>query len=359
MSVVAHRFALSRPLPPTLGLGAFLKNTVCAIDGRAALLSRDVGNLDTVEAIRGFEATVGELLERLPGRPRAVAHDLHPDFHSTRYAYGLGVETVAVQHHHAHVAAVMAEHGIESPVLGLALDGFGLGPGNESWGGELLRVDRQGYARLGRLYRLKQPGGDAAARQPWRMGAAALHALGRDGEIATRFAAMPGAGVIARLLSGSVNAPETSSCGRLFDAACGLLGVRLVAAFEGEAPMELERMAAAPRVLDGGWRVDGDGVLDCRPLLDALAGMDAVDGANAFHGTLAAALVDWAARAARSTGIATVALCGGCFLNKVLTARVFDGLRSKDLNPLLPMNVTPGDGAVSLGQAWATAVARG
>ena len=347
-------------MPPVLGLGAFLKNTVCAVDGDKAVLSGDVGNLDTVEAIQGFEATVAAFMDALSAPPVAVAHDLHPDFHSTRFAREMGVEAVAVQHHHAHVAAVMAERGIESPVLGLALDGFGLGPGNEAWGGELLRVDAAGYERLGHLRRLKQPGGDAAARQPWRMGAAALHALGRDEAIAGRYASINGAGIIARLLAGNVNAPETSSCGRLFDAACGLLDVKLMAAFEGEAPMALERMVRTPQVMEGGWRIGDDGELDCLALLDALANLDdTAVGADLFHGTLAAALVDWAAWAGEKEGISDVVLCGGCFLNAVLSARVVDGIAERGLRPLLPKDVTPGDGAVSLGQAYAVAVARG
>ncbi|MBL6946597.1 MAG: carbamoyltransferase HypF [Rhodospirillales bacterium] len=351
--IIALEFDLPRDVPPVLGVGAFLKNTVCLASGKKAYLSHDVGNLDTVEAVCQFEERVSQIGRRTGIEPVAVAHDLHPDFHSSRYAVGLGLETtIPVQHHHAHVAAIMAEHGLEGPVLGLSLDGFGLGPGNESWGGELLRVDGQGYERLGHLALLKQPGGDAAARQPWRMGAAVLHALGRSDEIADRFSEISGAGVIATMLDRGLNCPPTSSAGRLFDAACGVLGVKLVAEFEGEAPMMLERMVDHPQIQPDGWRIE-DGVLNLMPVMDSLTKMEPQAGAELFHGTLIAALTDWAERAARDTGIRDIAFCGGCFLNAVIREGLADALERKGLTPRLARAITPGDGAISLGQAWA------
>jgi len=360
--LVALTVALPRPVPDGLAVGAFLKNTLCATRGAQALVTRDAGNLDTVEAVRMFEDMAEELLSASGFNPVHVAHDIHPDFHSTCYAEALaadrGIDTVPVQHHHAHVAAVMAEHGSEGPVLGLALDGFGLGSDGGSWGGELLRVDASGFERLGHLAMLMQPGGDAAARQPWRMAAAALHAMGRGAEIEARFAGQQGAGVIAAMLEKDVNCPTTSSCGRLFDAACGLVGVKPVAQFEGEAPMALEAMATAPAVDPGGWSIE-NGVLDTTPLLDKLSGLGAETGANLFHGTIAAALTDWVAGAAEATGIREVALCGGCFLNRVMTAALCERLDEMGLRPIQPMNLGPGDVAISLGQAWAAAMARG
>jgi hydrogenase maturation protein HypF len=360
--VVASEVALPRPVATVLAVGAFLKNTLCLTRGARALVSRDVGNLDTVDAVREFDDTAERLLD-LAGAPlAAVAHDLHPDFHSTRYAEALaarlGIGAVAVQHHHAHVAAVMAEHGIEQPVLGLALDGFGLGAGNQSWGGELLEVGPAGYWRLGHLAPLLQPGGDRAAREPWRMGAAALHALGRGDEIAVRYQHIAGAPVIARMLERGVNAPPTSSCGRLFDAACGLLGVKPIAAFEGEAPMELERLAVRLRIDPHGWRLAG-GVLDMRPLLDRLTDIEAEEGAGLFHGTLIAAMTAWAAWAAEETGLRRVVLSGGCFFNKVLTTGLVEGLGRLGITCLTARRLTPGDPAISLGQAWVVAMAAG
>ena len=355
------RVELARPVPPVLALGAFLKNTVCLAVDREAQIAPDLGNLDEPEALRGFHSAVEHLVARLGTPPVAIAHDLHPDFYSSRFAVELSEDldapAVAVQHHHAHTAAVMAEHGLSGPLLGLSLDGFGLGPDNESWGGELLLVDANGYRRLGHLARLPQPGADAAARQPWRMGAAALYALGRGDEIGARFADFAGASLIATMIERGVNSPLTSSAGRLFDAACGLLGVKLVAAFEGEAPMQLERMVTTPRVVEEGWRIE-QGVLDVRPLLAAIADREAVDGAELFHGTLIEALAAWVAAAADETGVRAVAMSGGCMLNRVLREGLLARLKESNIEPLLPIALSPGDPAISLGQAWATALGR-
>jgi hydrogenase maturation protein HypF len=359
---IAHRLPLPRPLPPVLAVGAFLKNTVAGISGTTALVSDDVGNLDTAAAVRRFEAAAEAMLALLPGQPVAVAHDLHPDFASTRLADRLaarvGCPTAPVQHHYAHIAAVMAEHLTEEPVLGLALDGFGLGDDGGAWGGELLLVDAHGYRRLGHLAPLAQPGGDRAAHEPWRMAAAALHALGRGDEIARRFPDRPGAAMLARMLAQNVASAKTTSCGRLFDAACGLLGVKPVTAFEGEAPMALEAMVTQPATDPAGWRIE-EGVLDLLPLLGRLPGMPAPRGAALFHGTLAAALAAWVAAAAEATGIRRVALAGGCFLNKVLSRDLVARLERLCLAVLQPRALRPGDTAVSLGQAYATALAKG
>lgn len=359
---IAHRITLPRPLPPVLALGAFLKNTVTALGGEMAYVSDDVGNLDTAEAVRALTDVAERMLRQLPSAPILVAHDLHPDFASTRLAEALAnrfcCDTAPVQHHHAHIAAVMAEYRTESPTLGLALDGFGLGDDGGAWGGEVLLVDRWGFRRLGHLAPLPQPGGDRAAREPWRMAAAALWTLGRGEEIAARFADRPGAAVLAQMLAQNANCRPTTSCGRLFDAACGLLGVKPVAAFEGEAPMALEAMVTQPEVDPAGWCI-ADGVLDVRPLLARLAAMPAEDGANLFHGTLAAALATWVVEAMEATGVRQVALAGGCFLNKVLTRDLVQRLETAGLTVLQPLRLRPGDPAVSLGQAWATAIARG
>jgi hydrogenase maturation protein HypF len=349
------------PPAPVAGLGAYLKAAVAIMADGWACLSHPAGDLGDVETRRAYDARVAEMLDHLGNTPVVVAHDLHPDFHSTHAARTLaartGTEALAVQHHHAHIAAVAAENGHRGPLLGLALDGFGLGPDGESWGGELLRVDGAAFRRLGHLRRLPQPGGDVAAREPWRMAAAALHELGRGDAIAARFADQTHAGMLGQVLARGVNCPPTSSAGRLFDAACGLLGVHPVADFEGQAPMALERLVRAPRVLADGYAIDGAGVLDALPLLDALSapGLSAEDGADLFHGTLAAALVDWAAGAAEATGVRVVGLSGGCFFNRVLTGAVSEGLRARGLTVLGHGAVSPGDPGLSLGQAWIAA----
>lgn len=355
-SAIAQIVPLPRPVPPVLAVGAFLKNSVCLTRGAEALISANHGDLGTPEAIAAFEASVEALVAEAGVTPVRVAHDLHPDFHSTRYALSLDLPAVSVQHHHAHAASIAAEHGIEGPVIGVSFDGFGLGPGNQSWGGELLKAEGAHYRRLGHLALLPQPGGDRAAREPWRMAAAALHRLGRGAEIAGRFRDIPASAMLGQMLDKRLNSPETSSAGRLFDAACGLLGIHPIAEFEGQAPMALEAMATRPEVLPTGWIVQ-DGVLDLLPLLACLANCtDPVRGANLFHGTLVEAMGQWICELAETAGTPYVVLGGGCFLNRVLTGGLVGKLTEAGLKPLLASKVSPGDAGLSLGQAWIAAL---
>lgn len=351
---VPEGIALAQEVPPVLALGGHLKVTACLTRGSEAFLSQHVGDLDDARTLGALEESLFHLEQVLAVRPVAVAHDLHPDFASTHLARQLGLPAFAVQHHHAHIAAVCAEHRHTGPVLGLALDGFGLGENGESWGGELLRVEGARFERLGHLAELRQPGGEVAARQPWRMAAAALHRLGRGDEIASRFGEVGPARGVAELLERGLRSPWTSSCGRWFDAAAGLLGVRLLTGYEGEAPMVLESLVRSPRVLEGAWRVEG-GVLELLPLLAAIEGQEPVVGAELFHGTLAAALVEWVVLAARRQGIGTVALGGGCLANRVLAESLLTALPEHGLRVLFPRQVPPNDGGLSLGQAWVAA----
>lgn len=351
------------PLPcakkPVLAMGAWFKNTLClAFDGQAHI-SYSVGDLDTPDACRAHEATATALLDLLGEKPHCIVHDLHPDFHSSRFAAALAhelqVPLLAVQHHHAHIAAIVAEHGVEEPVLGLALDGVGLGTDGTAWGGELLRVNGADCQRLGHLYSLPLPGGDRAAREPWRMAAAALHEIGRGEEIATRFSAQPGAQTVANMLQRNLNCPRTSSMGRLFDAASGLLGLCDKMEFEAQAAIALEQQAKAYGLvapLANGYRIEG-GILDFRPLLAALADCtNTAYGAALFHATLAAGLADWVTQAARQRGCNVAALGGGCFLNRVLTEALAPVLAAHGLQVLRAECCAPGDSAISLGQVW-------
>jgi hydrogenase maturation protein HypF len=352
--------------PPVLALGGHLKNTVCVTRGDEAYVSQHIGGLDNPATCAMLVEVTRHLLDILAVEPAAVAHDLHPDFFSTRHALELaahrGVPAIAVQHHHAHIAAIAAEHGLDGPVLGLALDGVGLGPADAAsgmaWGGELLRVEGADLRRLGHLRPLPLPGGERAAREPWRMAAAVLHALGRGEEIARRFPNQPQAGRMPELLSRPALCPLTTSMGRWFDAAAGLLGVREVMAYEGQAAMLLEGLAeqageVAP--MRHGHVLHADGRLDLLPLLASLADEpDPCHGAARFHATLARALVDWVMRAAEQAGLDTVALGGGCFLNHVLTRRLTALLQGHGMRVLTAAAVPPNDGGLSLGQAWVT-----
>jgi len=350
--------------PSVLATGAYLKNAVCVTRGDEAFLSQHIGDLDNAPTAHALEDATLHMLRVLDIEPERVAHDLHPDFHSTRFAAAFarerGLPAIPVQHHHAHIAAVIAEHGAAGPVLGLALDGVGLGPDGGIWGGELLSVDGPSMRRLGHLRELRLPGGDRAAREPWRMAAAVLDALGRRGEIALRFD-QAGAATVAQMLDRGFNCPPTSSAGRWFDAAAGLLGVRAMSAFEGQAPMLLEGLAdryGTVPPLDGGWRIDG-AALDLLPLAAELADLDdAPHGAALFHSTLVAALADWTTRAARDSGIATIAFGGGCFMNRILSSRLRDQLECTGLRVLEARQAPPNDGGLALGQAAVALIAK-
>jgi hydrogenase maturation protein HypF len=350
-----HAIKLAGEGPQVLALGPHLKSTVTMTRGNRAYISPHVGDLDTPAAVSFHRETAEAMQNMLQSRPEVIACDLSRDFASTRLAEqlseDLGLPLVRVQHHHAHVAAVMAEHRIEEPVLGMALDGHGQGTDGQSWGGELLRVQGATFERLGHLAPLPLPGGDRAAREPWRMAAGALHLLGRGEEIAGRFAEEPLATGLSQWLSGG-EVGTTSAAGRLFDAVAGLLGVCPRASFEGEPPMLLEGLVNGPLAGTGSYRID-DGVLDFVPLLSRLADCDDPTlGANLFHGTLIEGLADWTQEAASRSGIRVVTLCGGCFLNAQLARELPPRLEAAGLKVLQARAMPPNDGAISLGQAW-------
>lgn len=348
--------------PPVYAAGAWFKNAVCGIRAGEARISKVVGDLNTPDACLGHEAEADAMLAWL-GNPVAVAHDLHPDFHSSRraaeVASRLGVPAVPVQHHHAHIASVCAEHGWRGPIVGLALDGVGLGTDNTPWGGELLMVDGARFERLGHLAPLALPGGDRAAREPWRMAAAVLYDLGRGGEVTVRYADEAGAATVLAMLEKNLNCPRTSSAGRVFDAASGLLGLCRRMTMDAEAAIKLEQAAAMhiaahgwPAAMADGWHYAGE-VLDLRALLGALADeADAGQGAARFHATLAAALAAWCEQACAKAGLAAVAVGGGCFFNRLLSARLRETLEARGLRVLAPVKLVPGDAGLALGQAW-------
>lgn len=373
---------LPRPAPArVLACGAWLKNTACLIDGDEAHWSPLNGDLSDPAACARLDAAIEALRGRAGGALQAVAHDLHPDFPSTRAAQALaarlGVPALGVQHHHAHIAVVQAEQGLQGPLIGLALDGFGLGLDGSAWGGELLWVDGARWQRVDHLGPLPLPGGDAAAREPWRMAAAALHALGRGDEIAPRLAPAVGeaaARVVQAMLARGLHCPASTAAGRWFDAAAGLLGISLRQAHEAEAAMALERLATdylehhpAPPLPRPS--------LDLRPVLarllalaEPVAGAPAAtgpatagraarqaEGAALFHLALADALVNAAAQQAGRHQANTVVLGGGCFLNRLLTQRVSAGLQARGLRVAPPASIGCGDVGLALGQAWVAA----
>ena len=362
--------ALADDGPSVLALGGYLKNTICVMKGREAFLSQHIGGLDNAAAIGFLEETVGHLLAILDVRPDLIAHDLHPDFPSTHLALGLseklGIPAIAVGHHHAHIAAICAGHGVNEPIIGLAIDGVGLGPHGGAWGGELLYLDGANCERLGHLSPLAMPGGDRAAKEPWRMAVSALHGAGfgyRVGGWIKQYYPTRDPGPLLTMLARNLRCPPTTSLGRWFDAAAGLLGVRDLMHFEGQAAMELEGLAAQYGPVDplpGGYALREDGaILDFSPMLSALMGCkdDAAHGAALFHATVAAGLADWTIAAVNrknrpETKGASIAIGGGCAMNAVLMTALRGHVAAAGFEVLEARLAPPNDGGLSLGQCW-------
>lgn len=358
-----------------LACGAFLKNAACLFDTQAPgtpLWSAVHGDLSDPAACVALEQSVQALLAQASGPIDAVAHDLHPDFFSTHLALRLAQEhqvpAIAVQHHHAHIAAILAERGLNQPVLGLALDGVGLGTDGTAWGGEVLRVNGAHFERVGHLLPLALPGGDVAAREPWRMAAAALQACGLTAQIEPRLTPVVGtqaARTVQTMLQRGLNCPATTAAGRWFDAAAGLLGLSVRQEFEAQAAIALEQAAARHlqnhtlQVRASDWALTPSGQIDLRPLLlSSLIDVDvanpaAVDEAAArFHLTLADALCAHTIAQAQLHQLRDVALGGGCFFNRILTERIVSQLSHAGLNVLPAQKLSCGDAGLALGQAW-------
>ncbi len=338
--------------PSVMAVGAHRKTTLCITAGREAFVSQHLGDLESASTLRFFEETAESMLRVLQVEPELVIADLHPDYLSTRYAEETGRPLLRVQHHAAHLAAIAAEHHLRGRLLGVALDGYGYGEDGSAWGGELMLYEERRWQRIGHLRALPLPGGDQAARSPWRMGVAALAELGRGAEAAARFPGIALAGPLAEALGHPGAWPATSSMGRLFDAAAALLGVCLHQRYEGEAAMRLESLVRTVACVPGGYTIDA-GILDFRPLLGALLerDVDARRGAELFHGTLVAGLADWIDGAARTLGVTEVALGGGCLANRVLADGLGRLLRQRRVMTHFARAIPANDGGLALGQA--------
>ncbi|HUS81905.1 MAG TPA: carbamoyltransferase HypF [Dehalococcoidia bacterium] len=354
---------VKRALPPLLAVGGHLKNTVAVSRGTDVVLSQHIGDLETAKALFAFRKVIADLLSLYEVVPVAVAHDAHPDYLSTQWAKSAPYPAIAVQHHHAHLAACMAENDIEGKVLGVTWDGTGYGDDATLWGGEFLLGDAAGYRRVAHMRPFRLPGGEAAIKEPRRTALGLLHEMKAD------FDVLPPSGdaeslsdgdlrLIGQMLAKGVNSPVTTSAGRLFDAVAALLGIRSVCSFEGQAAMMVE--FRAERGVDD--RYDfalGDGeplVLDWEPLIrdivrDRDAGAPAGVICARFHNTLAEAIVEVARRA----GEPRVVLTGGVFQNRYLTERAFRRLESEGFRPFTHQRVPPNDGGIALGQVLVAA----
>jgi hydrogenase maturation protein HypF len=350
---------------PILAVGGQLKATFALGRGRQAFVSHHMGDLDHFDAYQAFVQDVALYEQLFRTRPEVLVHDLHPDYASTRYAQEYaarrGIELLSVQHHHAHLAACMAENGLTENVIGVSFDGTGFGTDGAVWGGEFLVGDYLQFRRAAHLRYVGMPGGEQAIRQPWRMAVAHLADAEADcPPLATRTLPMARK-MVAKMLERRINCPMTSSAGRLFDAVASLAGVRDAVSYEGQAAIELERLAlgVAP---DGAYpfavekaAANGLLVVDTRPLIRAVA-RDAGDGVEAgriarrFHSTLVEVVAVLCGMIRKTTGVDAVTLSGGVFLNTLFSSEACARLAGDGFRVYRHRRVPPNDGGLCLGQ---------
>jgi hydrogenase maturation protein HypF len=368
--------------PPTLAGGAELKNTFCLTNGRYAFLSHHIGDLENYETLQSFEQGIEHLQRLFRVKPELFAYDLHPNYLATRYilerAEAEGLTAVGVQHHHAHIAACMAEHNLpgDRPVIGLAFDGTGYGDDGAIWGGEILIADYVGYERPYHLDYFRLPGGDKAAREPWRVALSLLHESGElevrseklevrsgsDFSLFTSHFSLPTSDfslltAVQHQLRTGLNAPHTSSMGRLFDGVAALIGLRQTVNYEAQAAMLLE--AIVDRGENGRYPFpldDERGVIDWREMVAAVvadqrAGVSPGQIAARFHNGLAQMALDACRRCRQRYGLNEVALSGGVWQNVTLLARTAALLKQNNFTLYLHQKLPANDGGLALGQA--------
>ncbi|MFH8348882.1 carbamoyltransferase HypF [Streptomyces sp. NPDC018045] len=358
---------LPLPVPaprPVLACGAQSKNTFCLARGRHAFVSPHIGDLADAGTLEAYTTGIERWARLYAVDPAVIAHDPHPDYLSTRYAHDLadatGADLVGVQHHHAHIAACLADNAASGPVIGVAFDGLGYGTDGTLWGGEFLVADLCGFRRAGHLEPVPLPGGPAAVREPWRMAVAYLDLCGEgdDGygaDLAVRCRHHDRWDAVRRLARSGMNAPPTSSAGRLFDAVAAVLSIRDTVRYEGQAAVELEQHAdpavhgTYPVRIEAG-RVRGSDLV--RAVAEEVrAGTATAVVAARFHNSVARLIHDCCRALRRTTGLTTVALSGGVFQNGLLLQRTVPALERDGFEVLTHRRVPPNDGGISLGQA--------
>jgi hydrogenase maturation protein HypF len=367
--------ALPAAVTPTLAVGADLKNTCCVGEDRYAWLSQHIGDMDDVRAVDTLERTVADLQMLTAVRPTRLVSDRHPGYRSVGWARRnrRERELLGVQHHHAHICSVLAEHGHDgaTPVIGIAFDGTGFGVDGAVWGGELLIADYRGFQRFAHLAYVPLPGGDAAVQRPYRMALSHLRAAGVPWHPALPCVAhCPDAElrVLQAQLASGFGCVPTSSMGRLFDAVSALAGVRQVAAYEAQAAIELEGISRAMEMgpdhpeayrFSFSAGAGSPGLADPAPVIravaaDALLGVPAALIGARFHAGVIALIVDLALRARESRRLDTVALSGGVFQNALILGGACTALRGRGFRVLRHTRVPPNDGGLALGQLMAT-----
>jgi len=363
--------------PPLLAVGGHLKSVFALARGRFAYQSQHLGDLENATTLDFFKESLDHLMRTFEIEPETVIHDMHPGYLSTAWAQEWAAERalrpIAVQHHHAHVAGCMAEHGVDGPAIGLSLDGTGYGTDGRAWGGEVLICTLESFERFAHLEYVPMPGSESAVREPWRMALAHLNASGFDLEsregLALVGASQNEARVMRRMIERGVNSPLTSSCGRLFDAVAAVVLGRRTVDYEAQAAIELEGIAAdepdeAPgyemELSSADWSARKPAILSADSMWQALAGdLRAGVGkpriAARFHAAVASGFRRAASLAREATGITRVALSGGCLHNRRLARLLRAGLEADGFEVFQHRRVSPGDGGLSYGQAAAGA----
>ena len=357
---------------PVLACGGHLKNTFCLGKGKQAFVSHHIGDLENMETLRSFEEGIRHFQDLFDITPQVVAYDLHPEYLATKYAHASGIaRMIGVQHHHAHIASVLAEHQLRGPVIGIAADGTGYGTDGAIWGSEVLVADLRGFERVAHLAYVPLPGGEQAVRQPWRMAATYLQAAYGDTFRTLNIPFVQSLDhrrwhVLAQMIERHLNAPLTSSMGRLFDAVAALLGLRETVSYEGQAAIEMEMLADGretrcyPFLLT---RSATSVLMDVRPVLQAIVhdiqrGSSVACIAGRFHRTIAEMLTTVCLYVRAQTGIHTVALSGGVFQNRLLLTTLVSLLEQQAFRVYTNQRVPANDGGISLGQLAIAAAQR-
>ncbi len=356
--------ALDHEMPAILAVGAELKNTLCLTRDREAFLSQHIGDLENLAAYKFFQESMEHLQRVLEIQPVAIAHDLHPDYFSTRWALQqTELPRFGVQHHHAHVASCMAENHLSGPVIGIVLDGTGYGTDGQIWGGEILVAEYEDFRRAAHLTYTPMPGGAQAILEPWRMAVGYLSKLSAS-EFDAGLALLKEIPhhqlrVIRQMIEHKLHTPQTSSCGRLFDAVAALIGLRGTVSYEAQAAVELE--AACERSTDtGAYSLDileRDGLeISTVPMFAAILedlrkGCSQATISRRFHNGLIRVLTNVAEKVAGTVGNLPICLTGGCFQNVYLSSHLEDALTERGFQVFVQTQVPAGDGGISLGQA--------
>ncbi len=359
------RLGFACPMP-IVACGGHLKNTYCLGKGRQAFISHHIGDLENVETLQSFQEGITHFEGLFGIKPEAIAYDLHPEYLATKYALASEIQhKIGIQHHHAHIASVIAEHQLTGRVIGVAADGTGYGTDGAIWGCEIMSADLHGFERLAQLAYIPLPGGEQAVRQPWRMAATYLAQAYNNDFLAldipfVRELDTKSWHVLAQMIAKQLNAPPTSSLGRLFDAVAALLGVRKQILYEGQAAIELEALADIRHAHIYPYRIEKslDGkpdILDVRPIIKAIVeeiqqGISHAQIAGSFHWTIAAMLAAICVQVRTQTGLQVVALSGGVFQNRMLLERLVEQLEMQMFQVHINRRVPANDGGLSLGQ---------